>query len=909
MDNVHSPLVSCLCVTEGRPAFMPWLLWCFDRQTWPHRELVIVDSSLEPLQMVGRDDVRVINLPPGARVGSKRNIALRESHGEIITWFDDDDWQHPYKLVWLLEALESGVPYAGTCRGWFVDLVKEWCAPYRESKGRMVFNSAGFWREAVLPLRFREDLVRASDTRWLQELAIRHNGNAMLLERDDLFFWLCHDKNLSNPVNKRRFPKGMDILKQRIGVEAWGDTDDALDTLRKRLYGGESARAGDRRSGHGTAVFIPAANFQLRNESRCDNKAAEGAKGSSPVGLMIKATVMDVPFLDTTVRHMIAQARYPFAERAVVVDRSPAFTGKFRTRPRASQGELDRVLDQLLAEGVVDHVREVNRTSSRLQQIMERYFWKDAHRVPNYATDGSPIYATLFGVESMTTDFVLQMDADILFHTGPVSWVEQALRCMARDPRLWLMMTHPGPPAGPPGNSLGPRNARRATWDEELCIWRFRNATTRYFLCDRRQLRHRLQIVPLGNGCAPLEQCLSLALNQHGAFRGNLGDLNSWHLHVWYHGDPFPLWARSLTQAIEVGRFPQVQRGDYDLRLDRAHDRREWGALLQPAIESGLVEIKSAFSVGASSSPKNSLKQVECTVSTVGNIDTCLIDREASNLQAAYRHQENATNSADRSPLAVVIPIRNRAGQRVRNALCSLNWQAAGPPVQVLLVSHGSQPEVDRELSKLCDEESANLIVVGDPSHSWNKPLALNVGIRTTLPDVPFVMTMDADMVLAPNFLGVVVERLRREPPAFVLCRISDLPAHVLLPRHREGLMGAFDRLRAVAQLRPRYGSGGIQAARRAFFFDIRGYDEDLLWWGAMDGDLVNRARLMGLEIEWIEDRTAMLHQWHPRKHAALSSQREIEQAKHAWRYNHQLVQSRSNLATRNSHGWGGVAE
>jgi glycosyltransferase involved in cell wall biosynthesis len=260
-------------------------------------------------------------------------------------------------------------------------------------------------------------------------------------------------------------------------------------------------------------------------------------------------------------------------------------------------------------------------------------------------------------------------------------------------------------------------------------------------------------------------------------------------------------------------------------------------------------------------------------------------------------------------PLSVVIPIRNRSGQRVRNALRSLNWQAAGRPAQVLVVSHGSQPEVDSELSKLCDEEAATLIVVGDLFQPWNKPLALNVGIHATLLDVPFVMTMDADMILAPNFLGVVVERLRKEPPALVLCRISDLPAHVLLPHHCEKLLDTFDMLRAVTQLRPRYASGGIQAARRAFFFDVRGYDEDLLWWGAMDGDLVNRTGLMGLEIAWIEDCTAMLHQWHPRKHAVLSSPREIEQAKRAWRYNHQLIQSRLKLAVRNSHGWGGVAE
>src|SRR5438309_10414663 len=116
MDTVQGPLVSCLCVTEGRPAFMPWLLWCFDRQTWSHRELVIVDSSLEPSQVVGRDDVRVVSLPPGTRVGKKRNLALQEAHGEIITWFDDDDWQHPHKLVWLVEALQEGALYAGACR-------------------------------------------------------------------------------------------------------------------------------------------------------------------------------------------------------------------------------------------------------------------------------------------------------------------------------------------------------------------------------------------------------------------------------------------------------------------------------------------------------------------------------------------------------------------------------------------------------------------------------------------------------------------------------------------------------------------------------------------------------------------------------------------------------------------------
>ncbi len=121
------PLVSCLCVTEGRAAFMPWLLWCFDRQTWPHRELIVVDSSAQPLHLPGRNDVRVVAVPAGTGVACKRNRALREAGGELVAWFDDDDWQHPERLTLLVDALRAGAVYAGARRGWFVDLASRCC--------------------------------------------------------------------------------------------------------------------------------------------------------------------------------------------------------------------------------------------------------------------------------------------------------------------------------------------------------------------------------------------------------------------------------------------------------------------------------------------------------------------------------------------------------------------------------------------------------------------------------------------------------------------------------------------------------------------------------------------------------------------------------------------------------------
>jgi hypothetical protein len=72
-----------------------------------------------------------------------------------------------------------------------------------------------------------------------------------------------------------------------------------------------------------------------------------------------------------------------------------------------------------------------------------------------------------------------------------------------------------------------------------------------------------------------------------------------------------------------------------------------------------------------------------------------------------------------------------------------------------------------------------------------------------------------------------------------------------------------------------------------------------------MDRDILIRARLVGLELAWIEQATSMLHQWHPRKHAVLNDPDEIEQAQRYWAQNLEVVRQRSAEPVRNPHDWG----
>jgi glycosyltransferase involved in cell wall biosynthesis len=95
--------------TGDRRRFLPQAIRCFQRQTYPNSELVIVCDGADDLSdLIPRDDKRVRYFYLGRErrsIGTKRNLACEQANGDFIAHFDDDDWSHPDRLSFQVGAL------------------------------------------------------------------------------------------------------------------------------------------------------------------------------------------------------------------------------------------------------------------------------------------------------------------------------------------------------------------------------------------------------------------------------------------------------------------------------------------------------------------------------------------------------------------------------------------------------------------------------------------------------------------------------------------------------------------------------------------------------------------------------------------------------------------------------------
>ena len=132
----------------------------------------------------------------------------------------------------------------------------------------------------------------------------------------------------------------------------------------------------------------------------------------SQVSLLIKTCVMEWRTIERQVRHLVEQLETPmrFSEKVMVVD---TYEGPFARQydepdPTAHRASMDR----LLSNGVVDRVVYAPHDPAIIRVTYRKWFGAESEQT--HSANGQQLFATLYGFESCTGDYVLQVDSDLL---------------------------------------------------------------------------------------------------------------------------------------------------------------------------------------------------------------------------------------------------------------------------------------------------------------------------------------------------------------------------------------------------------------------------------------------------------------------------------------------------------------
>lgn len=113
--NKNMPFVSLCTPTFNRRPFIPFMIKCFEHQTYPKDriEWIIVDDGTDPIgDLVSHiPQVKYFYNNVKMILGNKRNFMHSKCSGDIIVYMDDDDYYPPERVMHAIEMLQQNPKY------------------------------------------------------------------------------------------------------------------------------------------------------------------------------------------------------------------------------------------------------------------------------------------------------------------------------------------------------------------------------------------------------------------------------------------------------------------------------------------------------------------------------------------------------------------------------------------------------------------------------------------------------------------------------------------------------------------------------------------------------------------------------------------------------------------------------
>jgi glycosyltransferase involved in cell wall biosynthesis len=105
------PFVSICTPTFNRRPFIPFMIKCFEHQTYPKdkMEWIIIDDGFDPVgDLVAHVPcVKYYRYETKMTLGKKRNVMNSKASGSILVYMDDDDYYPPERVMHAVETLQA----------------------------------------------------------------------------------------------------------------------------------------------------------------------------------------------------------------------------------------------------------------------------------------------------------------------------------------------------------------------------------------------------------------------------------------------------------------------------------------------------------------------------------------------------------------------------------------------------------------------------------------------------------------------------------------------------------------------------------------------------------------------------------------------------------------------------------
>lgn len=173
------PFVSICTPTFNRRPFIPFMIKCFEHQTYPKDriEWIIIDDGTDPIEDLVKDidQVKYFYYEEKMLLGKKRNLMHSKCSGDIIIYMDDDDYYPPERISHAVETLQANPTFliAGSSEMHFYfdsrNKVYQ-CGPYKEYHATAA--TFAFKKELLLETSYNEENALAEERHFLKNYTI-----------------------------------------------------------------------------------------------------------------------------------------------------------------------------------------------------------------------------------------------------------------------------------------------------------------------------------------------------------------------------------------------------------------------------------------------------------------------------------------------------------------------------------------------------------------------------------------------------------------------------------------------------------------------------------------------------------------------------------------------------------------